>query len=310
MLQTAARVLGWISAGLGAVQIVAPRPLLRAVGLQPTFGRVVVTRLVGLRELSVVPGLLAASLPVGWLAARVAGDVMDLALLAVGHRSADGRRPRLRAATAAVIGILGVDLVTTAVARLAQRARSPQADRVIRSITVGRPAAELYAFWRDLENLPRVMPHLESVASTGATTSHWVARGPLGSRIEWDAETVTDIPNERIAWQSRADADVNHAGEVRFVPAPAGRGTEIHVDLTYRPPGGPLGRTVATLTGEQPEQQIADALRRFKQVMEAGEPIVSEATATGHKLMQRPGTPLERQEPVAVRVPEPAGLAS
>ena len=310
MLQTVFRALGWSSAALGAVQLLAPARFLRAIGVRPTSVRALLTRLIGARELSVVPGLLATSLPVGWLAARVAGDITDLGLLVAGHRASDARASRLRPVTALVVGILAIDAAALVAARAAQRARSRHADRVVRSVTVRRPVDELYGFWRDLENLPQVMPHLESVRATSSTTSHWVARAPFGATVEWDAEIVTDIPNERISWRSVADADVEHAGEVRFVPAPADRGTEIHFELTYRPPGGPLGRTVAKLSGEEPGQQIADALRRFKQVMETGEPIVSDATATGHRILQHPGKPLEAEEPVAISVATTAGVAS
>jgi uncharacterized membrane protein len=310
MLQIASRALGWFSAGLGAVQLVTPGVLLRAVGIAPTPGRRIITRLIGARELSAVPGLLSTSLPAGWLAARVAGDVMDLALLGAAHGARDSRASRVRGAMGIVGGVLAADAVVLAMTRAAQRARSRHGGSIVRSVTVSRPVEDVYRFWSNLENLPRVMPHLESVKGSTATTSHWVARGPLGATVEWDAETITDVPNERIAWRSVPGADVHHAGEVRFVDAPGGRGTEIHVELTYRPPGGPLGRAVAAMSGEEPGQQIADALRRFKQVMETGEPILSDATATGHRLAQHPGRPLAPEESVAIPVAASVGVAS
>ncbi|WP_406696340.1 SRPBCC family protein [Singulisphaera sp. Ch08] len=99
------------------------------------------------------------------------------------------------------------------------------------SITINRPAEELYRFWRNFENLPRIMTHLESVQVTGDRRSHWKAKAPVGSTVEWDAEITEDRPNELIAWRSLEGADVENSGAVRFVPAPGGRGTEVHVEM-------------------------------------------------------------------------------
>src|SRR5437867_4252776 len=87
--------------------------------------------------------------------------------------------------------------------------------QVEKSITVNRPPSEVYRYWRQLENLPRWMHHLKSVTSTG-NKSHWVARGPVGMSVEWDAEIVNDVPDQKIAWQSLPDADVRNAGAVMF----------------------------------------------------------------------------------------------
>ena len=153
-----------------------------------------------------------------------------------------------------------------------------QGIRVRKSITVNRPADEVYDFWRNFENLPRFMDHLESVQVTGDRRSHWKAKAPAGTTVEWDAETTEDQPNELIAWRSVEGADVSNAGVVRFVQAPGGRGTEIHVDLRYEPPAGKLGALFAKLFGEEPGQQVEGDLRRFKQVLETGSITVSEAT--------------------------------
>ncbi len=110
--------------------------------------------------------------------------------------------------------------------------------------------------------------------------------------MEWDAETTEDRPNERIAWRSVEGADVSNAGAVRFVRAPGGRGTEIHVEMRYDPPAGTLGRLVAKLFGEEPSQRVEGDLRRFKQVMEIGEVVRSDASlAGGLHLAQPPETP-------------------
>jgi len=140
-----------------------------------------------------------------------------------------------------------------------------------KSVTINRPAEDLYRFWRNFEQLPRFMKHLDSVSVSGDRRSHWVAHGPAGTHIEWDAEITEDQPNELIAWRSLEGAEVPNAGTVRFEPATGGRGTVVRVALDYRPPAGALGAAVATLFGEAPQQQIEGDLRRFKNIMEAGE---------------------------------------
>ncbi len=291
MVQRICRLLGWFSAALGGIQLIAPGRLLGAIGIRPTAGRIVLTRFIGIRELSVVPGLLASKRPVGWLAARVGGDLMDLVLLMRARGASDTHRAATTLAIGAVAAVTVADVVTAIAARREQQSLARHAGRVVRTVTVNRPADELYRFWRDLENLPRVMPHLESVEVRGGGTSHWVASGPLGSRVEWDAEIVEDRPNELVAWRSVEGSDVRHAGSVRFEPAPGNRGTEVMVEMDYDVPGGPVGSVIAMLSGEEPKQQVSDALRRFKQVMETGEPIRSAATANGRKVMQRPAQP-------------------
>jgi uncharacterized membrane protein len=138
-------------------------------------------------------------------------------------------------------------------------------------MTINRSPQELYDYWHQFEQLPLFMRHLESVHQTGPGRSHWKAKAPAGYSVEWDAQIVADTPGELIAWESLEGADVDNSGIVRFSPAPAGRGTEVRVQLQYRPPAGRLGAAVAKLFGEEPNQQIADDLRRFKQVMETGE---------------------------------------
>jgi uncharacterized membrane protein len=141
--------------------------------------------------------------------------------------------------------------------------------RVERSITVNRPQEEVYRFWRQLENLPRFMDHLESVTVLDEERSHWVAKAPAGTKVEWDASIQDEIENELIDWQSLPGSDVDNAGSVHFTPA--GEGTEVRVVLSYDPPAGKVGTAVAKLLGEEPEQQVEEDLRRFKQVMEAVE---------------------------------------
>lgn len=144
---------------------------------------------------------------------------------------------------------------------------------IVRAFTINKPVEELYTFWRNFENLPRFMQHLDTVQKLDAegTRTRWVARAPLGQQVEWDAEIINEIPNELIAWQSTEDAQIPNAGTVRFRPAPEGRGTEVKVTLNYLPPAGIVGATVAKLFGEEPSLQVEDDLRRFKRLMETGE---------------------------------------
>jgi uncharacterized membrane protein len=142
--------------------------------------------------------------------------------------------------------------------------------KIEESITIQKPRAELYRFWRDFANLGRFMGHLEHVRVDG-NRSHWVACGPLGYRAEWDAEVITDKPNELIGWRSLPGSGVDTAGSVHFRELPGGRGTEVRVSLKYDPPAGKLGAAVARLFGASPQAQIREDLRRLQQFLETGE---------------------------------------
>jgi uncharacterized membrane protein len=146
-----------------------------------------------------------------------------------------------------------------------------QGVKVEKSVIVNRPVHEVYQFWRNFENLPRFMDHLESVTVIDETRSHWVAKGPAGTKVDWDAVIHNEVENELIAWRSLPGAEVNNAGSVHFNEAGPGR-TEVRVVLSYEPPAGKLGAAVAKLLGEEPSQQVEDDLRRFKQVMESEVP--------------------------------------
>ncbi|MDT5296371.1 MAG: hypothetical protein QOJ76_3251, partial [Acidobacteriota bacterium] len=153
--------------------------------------------------------------------------------------------------------------------------------KVEKSVIINRPAEELYRFWRNFENLPHFMNHLESVRVTGGDRSHWVAKAPAGTTVEWEAEIYNEKENELIAWRTLEGADVDSAGSVRFEKATGGRGTVVRVSLKYDPPGGKLGSLVARLFGENPDQQIDEDLGRFKQLMETGDIITTEGQPSG-----------------------------
>lgn len=146
-----------------------------------------------------------------------------------------------------------------------------QGIHVVSSLTINKPAEELYSFWRNFENLPQFMHHLKSVTVLDDNRSRWEVRGPAGSTVAWEAEIVNEVPNEVIGWRSLADSQIANAGSVRFMPAPGGRGTEVKVTLEYAPPAGKAGQLIAGMFGENPEHQIKDDLHRFQQLMETGE---------------------------------------
>jgi uncharacterized membrane protein len=152
------------------------------------------------------------------------------------------------------------------------------------TITVNKSAAEVYRFWRHLENHPRFMQHLESVVSTDGKRSHWVAKAPLSAPIEWNADIVAERENALLSWRSVPGADVDSVGTVRFRELPNGRGTEVRVMLEYTPPGGIVGVAVAQLFKILTAQQLKEDLRRFKQIIETGE---TPTTADDAKVSQR-----------------------
>jgi uncharacterized membrane protein len=161
---------------------------------------------------------------------------------------------------------------------------SAEADRklhVEKAVTINRPADNLYGYWRQFENLPTFMEHLQSVTSLGEDRWHWVTKGPAGRMVEWDAELTEDQPGRLIAWRSLPGSEVETSGVVRFEAAPEGRGTVVRVTMDYVPPAGLLGAVVAKVFGEDPERQVEEDLRHFKQIMEAGEIPTTEGQPSG-----------------------------
>ena len=149
------------------------------------------------------------------------------------------------------------------------------------SVTINRPVGELYRFWRNFENLPRFMDHLESVSGREEGISHWVARGPAGMPVEWDARIINEVQDKVIGWQSLEGSTISTAGSVNFDQDT--HGTRVTVHLQYNPPGGKLGAAVARLFGEEPNQTIREDLRRFKQLMEAGEIPTTKGQPSGRR---------------------------
>jgi uncharacterized membrane protein len=321
------RMLGWASVGLGAPLLLAPAGSARAIGIEDGPRQRATVTGVGARELMAAAGLLGTRSPI-WLWARVAGDLVDLALLgdvlrnrtlttrvvktALKKQDREGLG-RIVAATAAVAAITGLDAYAAITrSRRSRRSRRRGRENMISltaTVTVTRPRQEVYAHWRQLENLPDFMAHLDHVTTTGPRTSHWRASAPFGKTVEWNAQITEDIPGERIAWRSLDGSAIGNEGDVRFRQAPegtdAGPDTEVHVQLRYSMPARKLGGALARYFGEDPHQQLDDDLRRFKQVLETGEVVRSEGAPRGKRARQEfpqhPARPLTGKELAEVR---------
>jgi uncharacterized membrane protein len=152
--------------------------------------------------------------------------------------------------------------------------------KIVRAVTIRKPAHELYGFWRNLANLTQIINHPVTITTASEEDSHWVVNAPGGS-VQWDAIIINDEPGKLIAWRSKEGGDVDNAGTVRFEPAPGDEGTEVTVALEYDPPGGKLGAAVAKMTRDSASSQVYDALRRFKALMEAGEIPTTEGQPVG-----------------------------
>jgi len=268
-----AKALGWLSIGLGVAEVFAPRQLGRLIGTGAWSSWL---PLLGAREIASGVAILANQRPTTGVLSRVAGDAMDLAFLALAATSRNASAVRLASAAVAVMGVGALDALASE--RLSERPWAtppqdggPRGVRLRQAITINRPASDLYQKWRGFQNLPQWMSHLHSVEPLGGNRTHWIAAGPLGTTVGWDAETTADVPNELIAWRSLEGSQVATTGSVHFVPAPGGRGSEVRVELTYDPPLGQVGAVIASLFGRSAEQEIAADLRRFKSLMETGE---------------------------------------
>lgn len=286
-----AKGLGWFSLGLGLTELLAPKAIANISGVSNAHTGLI--RVYGLREIAAGIAIFAQENPAAGVWSRVAGDALDLASLGRAFASPTANRGRVAFATANVLAVTALDLI----AAKQLSTNGSQGVHAKASCVVNRSPDEVYAFWRNFENLSRFMKHLESVADHGDGRSHWIAKGPAGSTVEWDATIIADVPGEVITWRSLEGADVDHAGAVRFEEAPGGRGTIVKVNIQYNPLAGVVGATVAKLFGEEPEQQLDDDLRRFKQVLEVGEVVVSDATLLGTGYFaQRPARPADIAE--------------
>jgi uncharacterized membrane protein len=285
-----ARGLGWFSIGLGMTELLAPNLIAKISGVPNS--RPGLIRLYGLREIASGVMIFSQKEPAAGLWSRVAGDALDLASLGTAFTSPGAKRGRVAFATANVLAVTALDLIAAK-----QLSTGTPGVHATASCIVNRSPDEVYRFWRNFENLPRFMKHLQTVNDLGDGRSRWKATGPAGTEVEWDATIIADVPGEVITWRSLENSDVDNAGAVRFEEAPGNRGTIVKVNIQYNPPAGVVGATVAKLFGEEPEQQLDDDLRRFKQVLEVGEVVVSDGTlfGTGY-FAQRPARPADVDE--------------
>lgn len=295
------KALAGASVGLGLSELLAPGKVAALAGVDETARSRRVIRALGARECGHGAALLTGPDRLVWT--RVAGDVLDTALLLAGVAArGPGRRRRGVITAIALSGIGALDLYaalrTTGTANEGARHGGAARHRAVRAaVTVRRSPDEAYAFWRDLENLPAFTYHLKSVTANGDGRSHWVANAPAGQSVEWDAQIAEDEPGKRIAWQSLPGAVVDNGGSVEFTPTPDGASTEVRVTIGYHLPGGAFGKAALTLFGESPDQQVNDDLRRFKQILETGLVMRSDGspdgTASFRQMHQQPAQPIE-----------------
>jgi uncharacterized membrane protein len=287
------RGLGWFSVALGLTEIASPDMLSRVIGIRPKPSTSWLQRAMGVRELLAGAGVLMQPRGAAPLWTRVAGDVVDLGLLALASRTKRGSGARLAGAVAAVAGVTALDVIA---ARRAQRVLAKASRPAIFSVTINKPPAEVYAFFRKLAQLPLFMDYLESVHEIDHERSHWVARLPIGGTIAWDAKITEDRPGEALAWQSAEGSLINTRGRVTFARAPGRDMTEVRVEMQLGVRGTEPSAGVARLFARS---QIKGDLRRLKQVLETGEVLVSDASAHRRPHAAQPPAPgdkLQRHE--------------
>ncbi len=263
------RGLGWFSVGLGIAELAAPRALARAIGIDHRGRTGAAIRVMGARELANGLGILARPQRALPLWARVAGDAIDLAFLAWAFSSKRTHTQRLVGAIASVTGVAVLDVLAS---RRAARSHKAAARPIRRTITIYRPAADVYSFWRDLEQLPMFMHHLESVTEIGGGRTRWTAKLPTGGTVSWNAEVIEDLPGERIEWRTVRGSKLPNRGAVTFRPVLGGSATEVCVEMQ-------LGEgAVAAIAELFAGPQIEGDLRRLKQVLETGEVVRSDSS--------------------------------
>ncbi|HEX2692827.1 MAG TPA: SRPBCC family protein [Gemmatimonadaceae bacterium] len=285
------QALGWFSIGLGVAELFAPRATARVIGLNEDE-HTTLLRTYGLREIAAGVGILTRPKPTYWMWNRVLGDAIDLASLGKAMRSPENNKTRLTGASLAVLGVMALDVICSV--SLTSEAL-PEGTRddgsftlaessdgsvpLVSVITVNKPVEEVYQFWKNPENFSRFMDQIDSVRITSGRRAHWKVKGPPGLGIEFDAEIVTDTPNELISWESVDSAEIENSGTVRFRPAAGNRGTEIELQMNFKPKGGAVGQRIAKYFSAIPKTQMMNDLRRFKQIIELGEIVKSDATA-------------------------------
>ncbi len=272
-------VLGWFGVGIGVAELLMPGQFARAVGLP---GRVRLMQAMGVREVATGAGVLLRPGKPGWWWLRLAGDAIDLGLLAFASRDTHSRRTAWVAAGVTGVAVLELLAALDNQARRPLRA-TPGVLQVTTSLNIQRSPEECYRFWRNFDNFPRFMQHVQAVQVMDPTRSQWTVRAPLGPPLTWQAELSSDIPGRQLGWRTLPGSDIEHAGVVRFAPAIGARGTRVEVELHARAPLGNTGARLASLFGEAPSQQIDEDLRRFKQLIETGEVATTIGQPSGRR---------------------------
>lgn len=298
--------LGWFSIGLGLAEIIAPQAVARLVGVDEEE-HTTLLRAYGVREIAAGLGILTRPKPTYWMWNRVIGDFVDLTSLGRAMQNEDNDKGKLRMASMAVLGVTALDIIDS-MRLTSEKSKSTGHDSgsfqlqsqsdgqsvLSASVTVNRPIEEVYAFWKDHSNYSKFMGQMESVTMNASGRSHWKIKAPAGMSVEWDAETVSDTPNEIIRWRSTKESQIDNSGSVRFSRAPGDRGTIVRLEVEYKPKGGPLGAKISQMLRTIPQTQMGNDLRRFKQIIEIGEVLRSDATAVP-KLMHA-AQPPKREE--------------
>ncbi|HXQ78306.1 MAG TPA: SRPBCC family protein, partial [Gemmatimonadaceae bacterium] len=217
------------------------------------------------------------------------------------RQNPESNQTKLTAATLAVLGVTALDIFCSLrLARIgAERVgrdegsfelpKSNDGQAVLGAVvTVNKSVEEVYSFWKDPRNFPRFMNAIDSVHPISERLAHWKVEAPAGLSVEWDAEIVSDTPNEMISWRSVDSAEVQNTGTVRFRRAAGGRGTEVQLETEFTPKGGPLGAKVARIIATIPKTNLSNDLRRFKQLIELGEVVKSDASAVAGMHPARP----------------------
>ena len=254
--QALAKGLGVFSLGLGLTEVVAPRALARLIGVDQSAATPWILRALGAREIGHGIGIFARPKSV-WT--RLIGDAIDVAYVALAFR--DGKRSRLWPAMGALAAVGALDVLATM-----KMLRSSFGEPVTSSMTINRSPDECYRRWRNFSQLPQFMRYLDSVAELDDRRSRWIATSPIG-KLEWEAEITGDLPGRSIAWRS-ITPNMPLRGRVTFEAAPGGRGTEVCVEIQTAPFAKLF--TLAEVNGD---------LRRFKQVLETGEVVASDASS-------------------------------
>lgn len=284
--QRLANGLGYFSIGLGAAQLIVPAAVARAAGVPFSSA---LMRLCGAREF--MSGVMILNRPARrapYLWMRVAGDVLDLAVVGAAIASPRNRRYRDNAlfASAAVAGVTLLDIVcATRLTEIEQNRRTPlnQEPGLEAGMVVNKTPEECYRAWHDFEKFPQFMQAIQSVQVLDAKRSHWTARAPGGATFEWDSEIVSDVPNSLIAWHALEGANPPNSGWVRFEPAPGDRGTIVRLHMQLDTDGNIVKSFANRLARRLPKFVVREDLRRFKQLIEAGEIPTTRGQPTGSR---------------------------